>query len=197
MVGAARQTETVHGDGGDGIVGNFKFHAGVDGAGLIFADRENGAGNQLLQSVLRYPDGVTGIDVRQIGIVVGALGGNGEGGKARPDGDLEVFIHHHGDRPFGQTADNVTEQSGGQNARARVADLRFNQIGNGGFHIVAGKGDAGTGPAEDPLNGGKTALLRHGSSGNIQSLHQGIFFTGKSHNKLPSCLIMIEIYIHR
>ena len=48
MEGPTGQTEAVHSHGGDGVVGHFKFDAGVNGTALILGHGKNGAGDQLL-----------------------------------------------------------------------------------------------------------------------------------------------------
>ncbi len=146
---------------------------------------EDGAGDQLLQLILGDADGVAGADVGQVGVFVGGFGADGEGSVAGADGDLEVVVHHHGDGAFGQAADDVAEELG-QDAFAAVADIGIDVIGDGGFHIVAGEGQTGTRPAEDTLDGAEGALLGHRPGGNVQSLKEGIFFTGKTHGGSPS-----------
>ena len=197
MVGAPGQPEAVHRHGGDGIGGDLKFHAVVDGPGLVVRHGENGAGDQLLQLVLRDADGVAGAHIRQVGVLVGGFGADGKGGEAGADGHPVVVIHHHGDAALGKPADDVAEQSGRQHALAAVSHIGFDLIGDGGFHIVAGEGQTGTRPAEDALDGRQAALLSHRSARNIQPLQQGIFFTGKTHCNLPSCLNIIDIYIYK
>jgi hypothetical protein len=49
-------------------------------------------------------------------------------------------------------------------------------------------------PAEDALDDGEAGLLSHGSGGNIQSLNQHAFFTGKAHRQTPSLFLMKKIY---
>ena len=194
VVGSPCQPEAVHGHGGDGIVGNLKLDAVVDGPGLVIRHGEDGAGDQLLQLILGDADGVAGADVGKVGVFVGRFCADGEGSVAGADGDLEVVVHHHGDGAFGQAADDVAEELG-QDALTAVADIGIDVIGDGGFHIVAGEGQTGTGPAEDTLDGAEGALLGHRPGGNVQSLKEGIFFTGKTHGGSPS-FVRIKIYIY-
>ena len=185
MVGAPCQPEAVHGNGGDGIIGNLKLDAGVDGPSLIFRHSEDGAGNQLLQLALGDRHRPAAVHVRQLRVVLGGLGGDGEGGVARPDGDLIILPHHHGDGAFRQTADNIAEQLGGQNALTRVGDLRFNVIGDGSLHIITCQAQAHFGLAEDALDDCEAALLCHGASRDIQAGNQHTFFTGETHGLHP------------
>ena len=139
MVSPAGQTETVHGHGGDGIVGDLKLHAGVDGASLIFGHGKQGAADQFPELVLRNTDGTAGVDIGQLWVILSAFGGDGKGSVTGTDGHLEVIVHNYGDRAFRQPADNVTEELGRQDALAGVGDFGVDGIGNGGFHIVAGE----------------------------------------------------------
>ena len=195
MPGPAGQTEAIHSDGGDGGIGDLELHAGVDGAALIFRNGKQGAGNQLLQPVLGDPDGSALIHIGQLGVILGRFGGNGEGGVAGTDGDLEAVVHHHGDGAFRQTADDIAEELGRQDAVAGVGDFSFDLISNGSFHIIAGEGQVVTGPAQNTFDDGKAALGSNGPAGNIQALDQHAFFTGKTHSFFPF-LIKIIRYIY-
>ena len=186
MVGPSCQTEAVHCHGGYGGIGNLKFHAVVDGPGLIVGHGENGAGNQLLQLVLGNQNGPAVVHVGQFRIILGAFGGNGKGGKARPDGHLILgFLHHHGDGALRHTPDNVAKETGRQNAGARLHHIGVNIAGNAGFHIVAGERNTVTCLAENAFNQAQAALYGHCPGGYIESLQQCVFFTGKAHGKLP------------
>ena len=185
METAAGQTEAVHGDGGDGGIGDLKLDTGMDGAALIFTDGKNRAGDQFLQLVLRDADGSAGVDIGQIGVIVSTLSGNGEGCVACTDGHLVALVHHNGDGAFGQAADNVAKELSGQDALAGVGDLSFHIIGNRGFHVIAGEADAQTCLAQDTFDGGQTALLGDGAACNVQALNQHTFFTGKTHIQFP------------
>ena len=185
MVGPPGQSEAVHGNSGDGIVGYFKLDAGVDGPALIFRYGKNGAGNQLLQLTLGDGHRPPAVDIRQLRIILGGFGGDGEGGVACPDGDLVVLPNHHGDRPLRQTADNVAEKLSWQNTLAGVGHIRFDIIGNGGLHIISGKTQSHLCLAENTLDNAEAALLRHGASGDIQACNQHTFFTGKAHGLHP------------
>src|SRR5699024_8972691 len=92
-----------------------------------------------------------------------------------------VVVHHHCDRAFRQAADNVTEESGRQDALAHVGNLCLDEVGDGGFHVVAGEAQTVSGFAEDALNGGDGAFLGHGSAGDVQAGKESVFFTGKAH----------------
>ena len=184
MVGPSCQTEAVHSHGGYGGIGNLKLHAVVDGPGLIVGHGKDGAGNQLLQFVLRNQNGPSVIHIGQLRIILGAFGRNGKGGKARPDGYLILgFVHHHGDGTLRQTPDNVAKELGRQNAGAGLHHISVNVIGNAGFHIVAGERDTVTSLAENAFNETQTALYSHRSGGYVESLQQCVFFTGKAHGK--------------
>ena len=185
MPGAPGKTEAVYGDGGDPILLHLELDTGMDGAALIFGDGKDGAADQLLQLALGDPDGTAGVDVGQFGLIFGRLGGDGKGSVAGTDGDLEAVVHHHGDGTLRQTADNVAEEPGGEDAFAGVGDLRFDLVGNGGFHIIAGQVQTHTCLAEDTLDDGKTALLSNSPACNIQALDQHAFFTGKTHSQFP------------
>ena len=179
--GAPGKPEPVHGYGGDGVIRYLKFHTGVNGTPLIFADSENGAGNQLLQLVLGNINFPSIAHVRQLRIILGGLGGNGKGSVPCPDGDFIVLVHHHGHRSLRQTADDIAEQLRREDALTHVGHVRVDFIGNGGFHIITGQAQSLSGLAEDSFDDGQTALLGDGTTRNVQSRDQHIFFTGKTH----------------
>jgi hypothetical protein len=52
-------------------------------------------------------------------------------------------------------------------------------------------------PAENAFDNGKAALLGNGTAGNIQTLNQHAFFTGKTHSNFPFLLKIIDIYIYQ
>ena len=185
VVAAAGQAEAVHGHGGDSLLGDLKLDAGVDGPGLVLGHGEDGAGDQLLQLALGNPDGPAGVHVRQLRVIIGALGGDGEGGVACPDGHLVILVHHHGDGTLGESSDDVTEELGREDALAGVGHLGLHVVGDGGFHVIAGEAQTVSRPAEDTLDDGKAALGGHGAARNVQTLNQHIFFTGKTHTQFP------------
>ena len=195
MIGAPGQPEAVHGYRGDGIIGHLEFYAGVDGPTLIFGHGKNGAGNQILQLALRQHHRTAAVYVRQLRVILGGFGGNGERGIACPNGNLVILAYHHGHRAFRQSADDVAEELGREDALAGIGHIRFDIIGNGGFHIVAGKAQPYLGTAQNTLDDGKTALLSDGSSGDIQSRNQHTFFTGKTHGQHPF-LLSIQRYLY-
>ena len=173
MVGPPGQPEAVHGHGGNGGIGDLKFDTVMDGPGLIVGHGENGAGDQLLQLVLRDQDGPAVIDIGKLRVVLRVFRGNIEGGKAGTDGDLvAAFVHHHGDGALRQPPDNVSEELGGKDAGAGLHHIGIDVVGNAGFHIVAGERNAHTGLAEDPFDQAQTAFDSYGSGGNIQALQQ-------------------------
>ena len=176
MEGAPGKPEPVHGHGGDGVIRYFKFHAGVDWPSLIFADSENGAGNQLLQLVLRDIDFPAVAHIRQLRIILGGLGGNGKGSVP-----FVVLVHHHGHRSLRQTADDIAEQLRREDALTHVGHVRVDFIGNGCFHIITGQAQSLSGLAEDSFDDGQAALLGDGTTRNVQSRDQHVFFTGKTH----------------
>ena len=184
MIGTACQPEAIHRHSSDGIIGDLELHAVVDGACLVIRYGKDGAGDQLLEFVLRNADGVAAADIRQVGVFVGGFCADGKGGVAGADGHMVLLVHHNGDGPFGQTANDVTEQLG-EDALALVGHVGGNLIGNGSFHIIAGEGDAAASLTEDALDGGQSAFLRHGAPGNVQPLQEQAFFTGKSHIAVP------------
>ena len=181
VIGPPGQTEAVHGNGGHRGIGYLEFYAVVDRPGLIVGHREDGSGNQLLQPVLGNLDRPSVIDVGQLGVILGIFRGNGKGGEARPDGYLEGRIHHNGNRPFRQTADNVAEEFGGQDTFAGFSYIGFNIIGDAGLHIITCEGNTVSGSAQDALDQAQRAFDRYGTGRDIESLKQLIFFTGKAH----------------
>ena len=183
MPGAAGQAEAVHSDGGNGIFLHFKFDTGMDGAALVLGHGKNGAADQLLQLVLRDLDGTAGVDVGQLGIVLGGLGGDGKGGVTGPDGHLVVVIHHDGDGTLRQAADNITKEAGRQDALTGFGHISLQGVGDAGFHIVAGEAHAVAGPAQDAFDHSQAALLSDRPAGNCQARGQHIFFTGKTHTR--------------
>ena len=158
-----------------------KFHTGMNRATLILADGKNGAGNQLFQFVLRNMDCPSVTHVRQLRIILGGLGGNGKGSVPCPDGDFVVLVHHHGHRPLRQTADDIADQLRREDALPHVGHVRIDLIGDGGFHIITGEAQSLSGLAEDSFDDGQTALLGDGTTRNVQSRDQHVFFTGKTH----------------
>ena len=184
MIGAPCQPEAIHRHSSDGIIGDLELHAVVDGACLIVRHGEDGAGDKLFEFVLRNADGVAAADIRQVGVFVGGFCADGKGGVAGADGHMVLLVHHNGDGSFGQAANDVTEQLG-EDALALVGDIGGNLIGNGSFHIVAGKGDAAASLTENTLDGRQGAFLRHSAPGNVQPLQKQTFFTGKSHIAVP------------
>ena len=181
VVGTPGKSEAVHGDGRDPVLLHLKFNARMDGTALILGNGKDGAGNQLFHSRLRDADAPSISHIGKVGVFVGGFGGDGKGGIARPDGYFIVVIHHHCDRAFRQTADNVAKQSCRQDALAHIGNLGLDEVGDGGFHIVAGKAQAVSGFAEDALNGGDGAFLGDGSAGDVQAGKESVFFTGKAH----------------
>ena len=166
----------------------------MDGAGLILGHGEDGAADEGFQGVLGDADAAALAHIGQVGVIVGVFGGDGEGCEAGADGHLVGLVHHHGDRALGQPADDVAEELGGEDADAGIGDFRGDLIGDGGFHVVAGEAQHMTGPAEDALDDGEAGLLSHGAGGDIQSLNQHAFFTGKTHRQTPSLFLMKKIY---
>ena len=197
MPGPASQTEAVHGDGRDAVLLHLKLDAGVDGTALIFGHGENGTGNQFLQLILGNGNAAADADIRQLRIIVGILCGNGKGSVAGTDGNLVALVHHHGDGTLGEPADNVAKKSGRQDALTGIGHICVYDIGNTGFHIVAGKAQLLAGLAEDTLQDRQTAFRGYCPSGNIQTLNQQTFFTGKTHSRLPFLFINKNIYISR
>ena len=197
MEGPAGQTEAVHGDGGNSGILHLEFHTGMDGPALIFGHGEDGSADQLLQSVLGHINGAAHIDVGQFGVILGVLGGDGEGGVAGADRHLIALVHHNGDGAFRQTADDVAEELGGQDAHTGVGNLGVDGVGNGGFHIVARQAQVHAGAAEDALDDGKTALLSHRPGGNVQAGQEHAFFTGKAHRDSSFLDYLQDIYISR
>ena len=181
VVGPTGQTEAVHGYGGDGGIGYLKFYAVVDRPGLVVGHGKDGSGDQLLELALGDLNGAAVVDVRQLRIVLGVFGRNGEGGEAGPDGDLEGRVNHHGDRPFRQAADNVAEELGRQDALAGFFDVGIDLIGNAGLHIITGEENTVSGSAQNALDQAQRAFDRYGTGRDIESLKQLIFFTGKAH----------------
>ena len=157
----------------------------MDGTTLILRHGEDGAADHLLQLPLGDGHRPAGIHVGQLRVVVAVLRGDGEGGKARTDGHLVGLVHHHGDGPLGQPPDDVAEELGREDALAGIGDLGLDFVGNGGFHIIARQTNSQTRLAENPFDDGEAALLGHGAAGDIQALHQTVFFTGKSHSPFP------------
>ena len=187
MEGPPGQTEAVHGDGGNPVLLHLELDAGVNGPGLIFRHGKNRAGNHVFQGVLGDPDGFSRVDVRQVGVIVGRLGGNGERCITGPDGHLEALVHHHGHRSLRQAADDVAEEPGRQDALAGVGHVGGDQVADGRLHVIAGEAQAVSGPAENAFDGGKAALLCDGTARDIQAADQHTFFTGKAHIHSP-CL---------
>ena len=187
MPGAAGQTETVHGDGRNGVVSHFELDAGMDGTALILGDGKNGAGDQLLQSGLGDLDGLALIDVGQVGVILGTFSGNVERCVAGTDGDLVVVVDNDGDRALGQAADDIAKELGRQDALTGIGDFGVDLVGDGSLHIVAGQMQAVTGLAQDAFDDRQAALLSNRSACDIQALNQHAFFTGKAHSSSPHC----------
>ena len=194
--GAPGQTKAVHGDGGDGIPGDLELDAGVNGSALILRHGKNGAGDQVFQLTLGDQHRTAVVDIRQLGVVLGSLRGDGEGGVAGADGDLVCLIHHHGDRSLRQAADNVAEEPGRENAPAGIGNLGLDVIGDSGFHIIACETQTVARDAEDALDHSQIAFLGHSAACNVQTLNQQIFFTGKTHGGHPFLLKIKDIFIY-
>ena len=197
MEGAAGKSKTIHCDGRDGIVSDLELDAGVDGTALIFRNRKDGAGDQLLQRVLGDFDGTAGVDVGQVRVILGALGRNGEGCIACPDGDLVIVVNHNGDRTFGELTDDIAKELGRQDAGTGIGNVCFHAVSDGGFHIVAGEGQVIACVAEDTLDNAEGTLLGDCSACNIQALNQHAFFTGKAHISFPFLKNIIDISINK
>ena len=60
-------------------------------------------------------------------------------------------------------------------------NFRFDLLGDGGFHIVAGEAQIAVGTAENAFNCAQCAFLGDGTAGDIQACYQHAFFTGKTH----------------
>ena len=185
MEGPPGQTEAVHGNGGDGIVGDLEFDAGMNGPALIFGHGKDGAGDQILQFLLGKLHGTAAVDVGQLGVILGRLGGDGEGSVTGADGDFVILPHHHGDGTFRQAADDIAEELGRQNALAGVGNVGVDVVSDGGFHIITRQTQSDFRPAQDAFDDGKAALLSHRSASDIQSCYQHAFFTGKAHSQVP------------
>ena len=89
---------------------------------------------------------------------------------------------------FGQTADDVAEKLCRQDTVTGIRYLSLDLVCDGSFHIITGQVQTHTCLAQDALDHGKTALLSHGTSCNVQTLYQHAFFTGKTHSQFPSLL---------
>ena len=194
--GAPGQTESVHGDGGDGIPGDLELDAGVNGSALILRHGKNGAGDQVFQLSLRDQHRTAVVDIRQLGVVLCGFRGDGKGGIAGADGYLIALVHHHGDRPLRQTADDIPEEPCRENAPAGIGNLGLDVIGDGGFHIIAGEAQTVARDAEDTLDHRQIAFLGHSAACNVQTLNQQVFFTGKTHGGHPFLLKIKDIFIY-
>ena len=189
MESPAGQTETVNSNGRNHAFIYFKPDASVNGPALVIGNRENGAGNQILQRALGNIDAAAVAHIGQFRIIIGRLGGNGERRVTGPDGDLKIVIHHHGYRAFRHTADNITEELCRQYAGAGIGNLAVDKISNSGLHIIAGEAQTGTGFAKNTLDHRQAALLSNGTAGNIQALEKLTFFTGETHTLRSFSLI--------
>lgn len=96
MPGPAGQTEAVDSDGGNGVVLHLKPDTGVDGAGLIFGDGEDGAADELFQGILGNADAPALANIGQIGVILGIFGGDGEGEFIVGQGAKPSFLNYHG-----------------------------------------------------------------------------------------------------
>ena len=152
MIGPPGQPEAVHGNGGDGGIGHLEFDTVVNGPGLVVGNGKDGAGNQLFELILGDLNGAAVVDIGKLGVILRVLGGDGKGGKACPDGHLERGVHHHGHRTLRQSADDIAKELGRQNTGAGLHHIGIDIIGDAGFHIIAGEGNALTGLAEDAFN---------------------------------------------
>lgn len=74
---AQRQPVAVDGDDRNRGILNLKQAAGMDGAGLIFADGKAGAADHGFQLVLRQADPLVGLDLRQLRVILGGHGRDG------------------------------------------------------------------------------------------------------------------------
>ena len=148
---------------------------------LIFGCREDCSADHLAQHALRHGHGVCGIDLGQIGIVVGIHGSDLEGRSAAADKDAQRLVHRDADLLVGQLADDIEEQSCGHNAGAGLVDLGADVHGNARFQIEAGEQHACSGAHQNALEAGDRALLRDGTRGQRDRAGQHGFFTGELH----------------
>lgn len=147
----------------------------MDGTGLIFADGEARAADHGLELALRQVDALFGVDLRQLRIVFGRHGRNGEGGDPAADGDLEVFVDRDGDRIVRQLADDIEEESRRHDARAGLLDVRVNGDGDARLEIITGKRQLDTCADIDSLERRNGALLCDGTGGDGDGADQRIF----------------------
>ena len=186
--GTASQTETVHGNGGNAIVLHLELDTGQHRAALIDRNGKDRTADQILQCVLGNVNGTAAVNVRQLRVILGTFCTDSKGSVTAADRYLIILIHHDGNRTFRQAADDISKESCGQDAGTDLGNFGIDLVRNGSFHIIAGKGQAVSGSAENALQNSQTALLCNGTACNIQALHQHTFFTGKTHKHFPFCL---------
>ena len=136
MEPAQGQTIAVHGHHSHIGFRDLKAAAGVDRAGLIFRNRKNGAGDQLLQRPLGDRNAVGVFHIGQLRIVFGVSSRNGKGGNAAADGHLVVVVHRDGDLLIGELPHNIKKQAGRKNTSTSLHNLCRYRNGNTGFQII-------------------------------------------------------------
>ena len=109
----------------------------MHGARLIFRHRENRPADHLAQHVLRQGNGLLGIDLREVGIIVGIHGRDLEGGSAAANGNVQLVVHADADLLVRQLAHDVKEQPRGHDAGAGLQHLRADAHGDSRFQIEA------------------------------------------------------------
>ena len=176
-----REAIAVDRDDRDPVVRNFEQAARMDGARLIFADREDRPGDHLLQLLLRQHDALLALDIRQLRIVLGAHRRDGERRDAAPDGDLEVLVYADLDGIVRQLPHDVEEQPRREDGLAGLADVGDDADGDPRFQIIPGKHHLHTRADIDALECGDGALHGDGPAGDRDGRDEQIFFTGKFH----------------
>lgn len=109
----------------------------MDGAGLVLADGEDGAADHLLELALGHGDTLFGVHVRQIWVVLGVRGRDGEGGDAAADGYLIIVVHGDLDHIVRQLPDDIEEEAGREDIGAGLLNLGGYGDGDAGLQIVA------------------------------------------------------------